>query len=73
MRFIGLGMKTVGNDHSRPGKHLNHFWFNILIEMKTKMGMGAGDLHRESGIGYTGIRKRNNSIGSMSITVEQRY
>ena len=26
----------------RSGKHLNHFWFNILIEMKNENGNGSG-------------------------------
>jgi len=57
--LVALGMKAVGNDRENT---LTTFVFIFLC------GNGYGNRRARSG-----KRNRNNSIGSMSITVGKRY
>ena len=61
-----LGMKAVGTDRENI---LTTFIFIFLFGN----GYRNGRLGRENEIECTGNRNRNNSIGSMSITVGKQY
>ena len=46
---------------------------NVGMKANSETKTGTGKLGRENEIGYAGYRNRYNSIGSMSITVGNRY
>ena len=58
------------NGRERSGKYLKPL---LISYFNSETRIGTGDIGRESGIGYMGIRNQNNLVGSMWITVGQRY
>ena len=60
-----LGMKTVGNGRENPLTVPATVFF-------VGNGNGNGKIGRENEIGITGYRERNQSVGSMPITIGNR-